>query len=201
MRQLGLAVAEAAEDGEGVPRTGLPHQFAACLDLPVEPRGQRVGVLPGRRADDQVAPAPHRAVPLGLEAVGELVGRMVAAAVDPDLPRGMARVDLFLLPRLAGCLAAPAVLLVDPALDLALADQVARPLGVRGRGRVDEDLIAVAGDREAARALGLVQPDDQRVGIGRGEMDAVVVGYAGILPYSAMPVCSRCFVMPPRKNG
>ncbi len=113
----------------------------------------------------------------------------------------MAGVDLLLFPGLAGRLAAPAILLVDPALDLALADQVAGPLRVAGRGGVDEDLVAVARDDEPPRALRRVQADEQRVGIGRGEMDAVVVGYAGILPYSAMPVCSRCFVMPPRKNG
>jgi hypothetical protein len=104
-------------------------------------------------------------------------------------------------------------------------DHRARSLRFVGRARVDEHLVVVVGDDEPpllelARQLGgfvaELQPEALeeagRLLVLDRDADAPVVPghYAGILPYSASvdpttrsetPVWSRCFVMPPRKNG
>jgi hypothetical protein len=109
--------------------------------------------------------------------------------------------ELFLFPRLARRLVVPSLFLLEPAFDpVRTADDAACALRVRVGVRVDEDVVAVTRDGEAAGPLGGPQLFEQRAGIGRRQMDAEVVD-AGILPKSAMPVCSRCFVIPPRKNG
>src|SRR5262249_37183347 len=88
---------------------------------------------------------------------------------------------------------------------------------------VDEDRVAGGGDggapllelaRELARLdaeLEAEAVEEAFVTVGDGDVDPPVVAHqAGILPYSArvepvirseIPVWSRCFVMPPRKNG
>ena len=110
-------------------------------------------------------------------------------------------VELFVFPRFSGRLVVPALFLLEPVLDpIRAADDAACTLGVGVRVCIDEDVVAVARDGEAPGPLGGAQLLEQRPRIRWRQMDAEVV-YAGILPKSAMPVCSRCFVIPPRKNG
>ncbi len=111
--------AEAAEDRERVPRDGLPDELAARLDLTVEPPRERLGVLLRVGADDQVPPAALHGIPLLLEPVRELAGLPVGRERDPDLPWGIAVLELLLLPALAGRLVVPAFLGLEPVLDLA----------------------------------------------------------------------------------
>src|SRR5581483_12124885 len=104
-----------------------------------------VGVLTGGAAHDQVAPLADGLVALGLELLRELAGRMPGAAVDPDLPRRVAVVELLLLPRLARRLVVPALLVLEPVLDaVPVADDRGRVLRLGERVRVDEDIVAVA---------------------------------------------------------
>src|SRR5262249_19548033 len=101
-------------------------------------------------------------VALGLELIGELVRLLAGRALDPHLPRSVAAVELLLLPGLALRLVVPAVLLVEPVLDPALArldavraqlrlDDRVRALGGRTRRGVDENRLVVARDRELLR--------------------------------------------------
>jgi hypothetical protein len=168
----------------------------------VQACGQRLGVRLGGRADDQEAPLADRVVALALQLLRELAGRTAGAAVDADLPRRVALVELFLLPRLVRRLVVPALLLLEPALDPVLAaDDPGGPLRVGIGVRVDEDVVAVVRDGEASALVArAAEPLEQRVRVVRLDVDPEVV-YAGILPKSAIPCCSRCFVMPPRKNG
>ena len=66
-----VRVAFSAEEGKGTNQVGvdrfLPHDRAARLHLAVHPLGERVGVLAGVGADDQVLPLADRAVALRLE--------------------------------------------------------------------------------------------------------------------------------------
>jgi hypothetical protein len=82
------------------------------------------------------------------------------------------------------------------------ADELRGALRLRVRVRVDEDVVPVARDREAAAVdvARLLEAAEERARIVGRDVDPEVV-YAGILPYSARPACSRCFVSPPRKNG
>jgi hypothetical protein len=166
----------------------------------VEPCRERLGVDPGGGADDQVAPLPDRVVALRLELLRELPRLGARAGVDAHLPRREPVLELLLLPRLAGRLVVPALLALEPALDAVLAadDRGGAPR-LRVRVRVDEDVVAVARDGEpAAGVAGAAEALEQRVRLVGADVDPEVV-YAGILP--KIPSCSRCFVMPPRKNG
>src|SRR5437588_5158633 len=113
---VGLA-AEPAEDGEGIGAARLVDQLAAGLDLAVEAGGQRVRVLAGRSADDQVLETAFGLVPLRLETVGESPRLLPRRAFDAHLPRRKTAFELFLLPRLARRLVVPPILLVEPVLD------------------------------------------------------------------------------------
>jgi hypothetical protein len=65
--------------------------------------------------------------------------------------------------------------------------------------RVDEDVVAVVRDGEPTAGVARApEPLQQRVRLVGADVDPEVV-YAGILP--KIPSCSRCFVIPPRKNG
>jgi hypothetical protein len=192
--------AHAAENGEGVAGHGLPDELAAGLDRAVQTgrQGLRVGLRSG--ADDQVAPLPDRLVALALELLGELAGLAARPGVDPNLPRRVALVELLLLPGLGRRLVVPALLLLEPALDPRVtADDPGGAPGLGVRVRVDEDVVAVVRDREAAaRVARAAEPLEERVRVIGADMDPEVV-YAGILP--EIPSCSRCLVIPPRKNG
>src|SRR4051812_15920270 len=143
----GLLGAHAAEDGERVARGGLPDQLPARLDLAVQAGGQGVGVLAGRGADDQEAPVADGPVALVLERLGERVRPLARAQVDAHFPRRVAVVELLLLPRLARWLVVPPLLVLEPAVDPRLAaDQLPGAQRLRVRVRVDEDVVAVAGD-------------------------------------------------------
>ena len=77
----GSGAAQAAEDGEGIARDGLPDELAARLDLAVDAGCERLGVLLRGGADDQVLPAALDGVALVLELVGERpCGRVRRAA-------------------------------------------------------------------------------------------------------------------------
>jgi hypothetical protein len=90
--------------------------------------------------------------------------------------------ELFLFPRLARRLVVPAFFVLEPVLDpVRAADDCARPLRVRVCVRVDEDVVAVARDREAAAAFCGRQLCEQRARVGGRQMEAEVVD-AGILP-------------------
>ena len=92
---------------------------------------------------------------------------------------------------------------LEPALDPRVAaDELRGALRLRIRVRVDEDVVAVPRDREAAAVdvARLLEAAQERAGVVGPDVDPEVV-YAGILPYSARPACSRCLVSPPRKNG
>jgi hypothetical protein len=90
--------------------------------------------------------------------------------------------ELLLFPGLARRLVVPALLVLEPVLDaVRAADDLARALCLGAGVRIDEDVVAVARDREAARALRGAEPLEERAGIGRSQVDAEVV-YAGILP-------------------
>jgi hypothetical protein len=112
----------------------------------------------------------------------------------------VALVELLLLPRLARRLVVPALLVLEPVLDARpAADERGRALRLGVRVRVDEHVVAVVGDGEAAALVArAAEPLEQRVRVVGADVDPEVV-YAGILP--KIPSCSRCFVMPPRKNG
>jgi hypothetical protein len=194
-------LAHSPEDRKRIVRLGLPDQVAARLHLAVKPRCERVGVLAGGGADDQVAPVADRVVALLFQLLGEVAGSLAGAAVDAYLPRREAVRELLLFPRLARRLVVPALLVLEPVLDpVRAADERARALRLCVRVRVDEDVVAVARDREAPGSLDAAQPLEERAGIIGLQVDAKVVD-AGILPKSTMPCCSRCFVIPPRKNG
>src|ERR1700751_5263374 len=92
--EAGGLPAQAAEDGERVLGRGLPDHLPAWLRLAVHALGERVRLVLGRDADDQVAPAANDGVPLALELVGERVGLAVRRQLDPHLPRGMAVLEL-----------------------------------------------------------------------------------------------------------
>src|SRR5215468_2376792 len=115
--QRGLQT-QAAEDGERVPGLGLQDDLSAGLDLAVEAGRKRVRVLAGGSADDEVVEAPLGLVALGLESAGKLVGLFARRTLDAHLPRCIAALELLLFPRLARRLIVPAVLLVEPVLDL-----------------------------------------------------------------------------------
>lgn len=124
----------------------------------------------------------HGVVALLLEPVGHVARGLAGAAVDPHLPGREAVRELLLLPRLARRLVIPALLVLEPVLDATrAADERARPLRVGVRVRVDEYVVAVTRDREAAFALGCAQPLEERARVVGSQMDAKVV-YAGILP-------------------
>jgi hypothetical protein len=94
-------------------------------------------------------------------------------------------------------------------------DDRSRLLGLVSGRRIDEDVLVVLGDDETAglevaRELGgLAAQTAEMEAVEKAagallldvDPDAEVVGYTGILPKSAICRCSRCFVMPPRKNG
>src|SRR5438270_13800333 len=82
--------AEAAEDREGVLGSRFPDELAARLDLTVQARRERVGVLLRGRADDEVVEASHGVVSLDLELLRQGLRLLAGRAVDPDRPR---RVD------------------------------------------------------------------------------------------------------------
>jgi hypothetical protein len=167
----------------------------------VDPGGQPVGVLPRGAAHDQVAPLADGTVALALQLVGELARGAARAAVHAHLPGRVAVLELLLLPRLRGGLVVPALLVLEPVLDPRVAaDELRGALCLRVRVRVDEDVVPVARDREAAAVdvARLLEAAQQRACIVGRDVDPEVV-YAGILPDT--PICSRCFVIPPRKNG
>src|SRR5436305_11210531 len=110
-------LAQAAEDGERIGGLDLVDELTAGLDLTVQARGQGVGVLAARCADDEVVEPLLGLVALGLEPRRELACLLTRGALHAHLPRRESAPELFLFPRLAGWLVAPAVLLVDPVLD------------------------------------------------------------------------------------
>ena len=73
----GFGAACSAEEDERAHDLGVerlfPHDRSTRLDLAVEARGKRVGILAGFRADDQVLPLADRPVALVLELLLELV--------------------------------------------------------------------------------------------------------------------------------
>src|SRR5579862_4431116 len=151
---------EAAEDGEGIRGSRLPGDLAAPLHLAVQAPGQGLGVLLGGRAHDQVLEAAEGVVALRLELLRERVRLGAGRKGDADLPRRGAPIELLLFPRLRLRLVVPALLCLEPVLDparLGLAAEAAklsidhgvRALGLRPRGRVDEDLVAVPRDGQA----------------------------------------------------
>src|SRR5437868_3441015 len=156
---VGLAT-EPAEDGEGVGAARLVDQLAAGLDLAVEPGGQRVRVLAGRSADDEVLETAFGLVPLRLETVGEIPRLLPRRAFDAHLPRRKAAFELFFLPRLARRLVVPPILLVEPVLDPARPcldpalgelglDHLVGLLRFGASVGIDEESVVVARDREA----------------------------------------------------
>jgi hypothetical protein len=120
----------------------------------------------------------------------------------------VAVLELVLLPRLVGRLVVPAVLLVEPVLDLARdggdlvvvqkrLDDGARTLRLRARAGVDEDLAPIVGDGELAlfelarelcglaaelEAEPVEQVRDAPLVLDLDADAVVVAGYAGILP-------------------
>src|SRR5947209_16364630 len=82
-----LLEAEAAENGEGVGRLDLPDEVAAGLYFAVDARGEGLGVLLARRADDQVVEAALGPVALLLETIRQLGRVLVRAAFHAHLPR------------------------------------------------------------------------------------------------------------------
>src|SRR6478735_3456234 len=82
----GSDVGQAAEEPEWILRHRLVDHLAACLHLAVEPCSECPRLLLVGAACDHEAPAPDDAVALGLEAVGQIDGRLVVARGDPDLP-------------------------------------------------------------------------------------------------------------------
>ena len=183
-------------------------------------------ILAGVQSDDQVLPAPLDGEPFLLEPVREGACIVVRWQRHADLPGRKAALDRFLLPGLGRRLVVPAVLFVEPVLDRARhrGDVVVAELGLDDRTRllrllagrrIDEDVVVVLGDDEAAGlevacelgGLAGQAPEMEAVEKAAGALlldvdpDAEVVAYTGILPKSAICRCSRCFVMPPRKNG
>src|SRR3954451_1167651 len=143
---------EASEHGPRIARHRLPQELSAGPDLAVETGRERVRLLTGLDARDHVRPAPHDAVAVGHEPVGELLRLAVRGALDAHLPRCVAGVGGLLLERLAGRLAVPAILGVEPVLgdDLARSQAELADLAVDGRPRavelrlrpgVDEDRV------------------------------------------------------------
>src|SRR5207302_5236144 len=186
--------AEAAEDREGVLGSRFPDELAARLDLTVQARRERVGVLLRGGADDEVVEAAHRVVPLALERLRQGLRLVTRGALDPDLPRRVAAIELLLFPRLAGRLVVPPLLVLEPVLDagrmcgaaeaaqLGL-DHAVGALGLRLRRGVDEDLVAVPRDcepallqlaRELARLLVEIgaEPVEQAAGMRLLDLDA-----------------------------
>src|SRR3954471_8487160 len=228
-RQLsngGSGASQASEDRERVAGSGLPDHLAARLDLAVDAGCERVCVLARVEPDDQVLPAPLDREAFLLEPVGQLARLVVRGEGDADLPGSKAALHGLLFPRLARRLVIPAILGVEPVLhgardrrDVVVADlrldHGARPLRLVAGRRVDEDVVLVLRDDEPARLeiaceLGCLagQPAEMkaveeaaRALLLDVDPDAEIVGYAGILPNSAIRRCSRCFVMPPRKKG
>jgi hypothetical protein len=184
-----------------------------------------IGVRSRGGADDQVLPAALNRIPLLLEPISEIARLPVRRQRHSHLPGGEAAIERVRLPGLRGRLVAPAVFVVEPPLDRAgdSRDVVVAELRLDDRASalrlfpvrcVDEDLVSVLGDGEPPRLqlaceLGGLACEAEAEPVQEAapallvdvDPDAVVVGYAGILPNSAMPSCSRCFVMPPRKNG
>src|SRR2546423_13642361 len=109
--------AQASEDGEGVLGSRFPDELAARLDLPVQARRERVGVFFRGRADDEVVEAAHGVVPLALELLRQGLRLLAGRALDTDLPRRVAAVELLLFPRVADRLVVPALLVIEPVLD------------------------------------------------------------------------------------
>ena len=102
----------------------------------------------------------ERLVALRLELRRELLGFLARAALDAHLPRREALVELLLLPRLGRRFVVPALLGVEPVLDLARLrldavraqlglDDGLRLLGVGLRAAVDEDRLVVDARRIA----------------------------------------------------
>src|SRR5262249_29710972 len=146
---------------EALLRQSFVDELATRLDLAVKSGSKRVGVLFACRADDEVPEASLGLVPLGREPLGELARLLPRGTFDTHLPRRVAVLELFLLPRLTRWLVIPAVLLVEPVLDLAGArldaafaqlriDDGVRLLGCGEGSGVDEDRLAVAGNGEPA---------------------------------------------------
>src|SRR5438046_2683458 len=164
-----LRAAETAEDRERVLRADPPDELTARLDLAVDALRELAGFLLRAGAGDQEAPAAHDVVALALELVRQLPRLGVRLALDANLPRRVAPLDLLFLPRLLRRFAGPPLLVVEPAFDRRGArldafvrelsfDDPARPFGLgRGRG-VDEELVAVAGDGEPATLEPLREP-------------------------------------------
>jgi len=109
--------AEAAEDRKRVLRGDLPDELAARLDLAVDSLRELAGFLLRAGAHDQEAPAAHDVVALALELVRQLARLGMRLALDANLPRRVATLELLFLPRLLRRLAGPALLVVEPALD------------------------------------------------------------------------------------
>src|SRR6266536_283420 len=231
------AAAEPAEDRKRVLWRYLPDELAAGLDLAVDAPGELPGLLLGSRAGDHIAEAANDLVALALELVGELLRGPVRVSLGPDLPGRVPVLHFFLLPRLLRRLARPALLLLEPVLDgrdlgldpllreLGL-DDGPRLLGLLRRGRVDEELVVVAGDRQPAslelarETLRLVgaqveaEPAEEILSLlfaGQLDPDAPVVSHA-VAPsrssvkgcpniLSDLPVWSRNLVIPPSQNG
>src|SRR5205814_7101299 len=61
--------ADAAEDRKRIAGHGLPDDLAAGQDLAVKAPRELLGLLPGRRTDDEEAPAPRHGEPPLLEPV------------------------------------------------------------------------------------------------------------------------------------
>src|SRR5579859_2014335 len=159
---VSLLGAEAAEDGERIRRLDRTDDLSARTDFAVQASRKRVGVVAARGADDEVLEAPLRLVALGAEGLRELPRLLSGGALHPHLPRGEATTELFRFPRLAG-LVVPAVLVVEPVLDLAGArlgavraklrfDDPEGLLGFCVAVRVDEDRVVAARDREPSRS-------------------------------------------------
>src|SRR4249920_1729013 len=79
--------AEAAEDGERVLRSDLPHELAARLGLAVQALRELSCLLFGGDAHDQVVEAAHDRISLLLKLIGELLRLAVRLTLDPHLPR------------------------------------------------------------------------------------------------------------------
>src|SRR5581483_2865069 len=193
----GAAAAEAAEDRERVAGNRLPDDLAARLDLPVDAGGERLGVLPRVRPDDQVPPPALDRVALLLELVGERARVGVRAELHADLPRRVAALDGFLLPRVPGGLVVPELLALEPVLDPARTgvaallpehgrDHLGRAVCLGLRVRVDEEVVTVLRDGKApflqlARELsGLAaelepEPVEEAAAVLDGDVDSPVV--------------------------
>src|SRR5205085_6259467 len=118
-----------------------------------------VGLLLGRGTDEEVAKPTYDAVALALEPVGELRRHVVGVELDAHLPGRDPFLEQLLLRRGLARLVVPALLVVEPVLDLAdgcldalrgdlALDDRAGLLRLGRRGGVDEELALVLRDHE-----------------------------------------------------